>query len=361
MGRGKDYLYRFLILTYFIFIIVGDILPSRNLNPTMPTATLNRNLNQARAAGNDEFYTRLSDIEKEVKHYRKYFKGKVVLCNCDDPRESNFFDYFSRNFEFLQLKKLITTCYKNQQPDIFSAHDSENAVSLEYEGDKNKNNIPDPEEIGINKLNGDGDFRSTECVELLKQSDIVVTNPPFSLFREYAPQLIEHGKKFLILGNMNAIIYKEIFKFIKANQIWLGVNNGAKKFYVPDHAEKFTGTVDGKKVINMGNVIWYTNLDNGKRHQDSILTKTYKGNEKDYPKYDNYDAIDVSKVKNIPIDYDGVMGVPVNFMSKYNPEQFEILGSNRGVDQDPNKIYGRGSMLNNKETFKRLFIKHKQI
>jgi len=219
--------------------------PRKNSNnqanlPAMSVRTAqNRNLNRARAVKNDEFYTQLSDIERELTHYKDHFPGKVVLCNCDDPWVSNFFNYFSRNFEFLRLKKLLTTCYKNQERDAFSRHDCERAISLEYVGNPNKR-MPDPDESGIKPLRGDGDFRSEECVALLRQADIVVTNPPFSLFREYVNQLIEHGRKFLILGSMNAITYREIFRHIMVDKIWLGVNNGAKKFGVPDDAEKFS-------------------------------------------------------------------------------------------------------------------------
>ena len=198
----------------------------------MAKSSSNRNLHSAKSSKNDEFYTQLSDIEKELKHYKDHFRGKVVLCNCDDPRVSNFFHYFSYNFEQLGLKKLIATCYKNQNADLFSEHTSEKAIYLEYTGDKNGDNIPNPEEIGIKKLKGDGDFRSKECIDLLKQSDIVVTNPPFSLFREYVSQLVEYNKKFIIVGHQNAITYKEIFKLIKDNKLWLGYgfNGGAAHF-----------------------------------------------------------------------------------------------------------------------------------
>ena len=280
----------------------------------MAPKVLNKNLHAAKRNKNDEFYTQLTDIEKELGHYENHFKDKVVLCNCDDPRVSNFFHYFSYNFERLGLKKLITTCYKNQQMDLFSKHDEEEAIYLEYNGDKNGNKIPDVEEIGIKHLKGDGDFRSEECIELLKQSDIVVTNPPFSLFREYLAQLIEYEKKFLIIGNLNAITYKEVFPLIRDNKIWLGYNS-VNKFFTP-----------AGKIKKFGNIIWYTNLPHKKRNEKLILIQKYKGNEKEYPKYDNYDAIEISKVKNIPKDYDGIMGVPISFLDKYNPEQFEILG-----------------------------------
>jgi hypothetical protein len=327
----------------------------------MKTKVLNKNLNAAKASKKDEFYTQLTDIEKEVKHYKPHFKGKTVLCNCDDPRESNFFHYFSYNFEQLGLKKLIATCYKNQNADLFTENKSETAVYLEYYGDKDGNRVPDPEEIGINPLKGDGDFRSKECIKLLQQADIVVTNPPFSLFREYVAQLIEYEKQFLIIGHQNAIIYKEVFKFIKDNKLWLGVDNyGTKWFGVKDHYDITTESrkkiENGKKYFSMGSIVWFTNIDNAKRHEDLILFKKY--NEQEYPKYDNYDAIEVTKVAEIPKDFKGVMGVPITFLDKYNPEQFDIVGSNRGIDQDPDGVYGRGSFINGKETFKRLFIRN---
>ncbi|WP_202973118.1 adenine-specific methyltransferase EcoRI family protein [Capnocytophaga canimorsus] len=291
--------------------------------------SLNNNLHKAKKGKNDEFYTQLSDIENELKHYMHHFKNKVVYCNCDDPRISNFFHYFSYNFEKLGLKKLIATCYKNQERDLFSQNDSEQAIYLEYNGDKNGDNIPNPEEIGIHPLKGDGDFRSKESIELLKQADIVVTNPPFSLFREYVAQLIEYDKKFLIIGSQNAITYKEIFPLIARNKMWLGYRSGDMKFKVPEYYEeratRFWIDEEGQKWRSLGNTCWFTNLDHNKRHEELILYKTYTGNEEDYPKYDNYDAINVNKVADIPMDYDGVMGVPITFLDKYNPDQFEIV------------------------------------
>ena len=292
--------------------------------------TQNRNLSQARTAKKDEFYTQLVDIERELAHYSNHFQGKVVLCNCDDPRVSNFFHYFSHRFEALGLKKLIATCYKNQQPDIFSRHDSEKAVYLEYNGDLDGSRTPDADEIGVKSLQGDGDFRGEECIELLKQADVVVTNPPFSLFREYVAQLIEYDKKFLIIGNINAVTYKEIFKYIKEDKIWLGpsIQSGDREFGVPDHyplqAAGYRIDDNGKKFIRVKGVRWFTNLDHSKRHEDLVLYKQYSLDE--YPKYDNYDAINVSKTKDIPADYAGVMGVPITFLDKYNPDQFEIVG-----------------------------------
>lgn len=278
----------------------------------------NKNLNQAKTAKQDEFYTQLADIDNELRHYKQHFKDKVVLCNCDDPRVSNFFHYFSYNFEQLGLKKLITTCYKSQERDLFSNNDSERAIWLEYNGDRNGNRVPDPEEIGIHYFNGDGDFRSPECVELLKQADIVVTNPPFSLFREYVAQLIKYDKKFVIIGNMNALHYKEIFPLVRQNKVWLGYNH-VKEFNKPD------GTIQ-----KFGNVIWFTNLDIKKRHEDLVLYKSFS--EDEYPKFDNFDAINVNKVSEIPYDYYGYMGVPDGFIEIYNPEQFEIFGRSGDTD-----------------------------
>lgn len=286
-----------------------------------------KNFREAKVAKEDEFYTELSDIENELRHYKQHFKDKVVLCNCDDPRISNFFHYFSYNFEQLGLKKLITTCYKSQERDLFSQNNSERAIWLEYTGDRNGNRVPDPEEIGINYLRGDGDFRSQECIELLKQADIVVTNPPFSLFREYVAQLMKYEKKFVIIGSQNAITYKEIFTYIKANQLWLGSSLSFAKFRVPDYYEpratRFWVDETGQKWRSMGNICWFTNLDIAKRHEELILYKSY--NSEEYPNYDNYNAINVNKVAEIPIDYYGVMGVPITFLDKYNPEQFEIV------------------------------------
>lgn len=303
----------------------------------------NSNLAAAKLFKEDEFYTQLSDIEKELRHYRKHFKGKVVYCNCDDPRVSNFFHYFSHNFEKLGLKKLITTCYKNQNLDLFSQNDAEQAIYLEYEGDKSGNRIPDRDEIEVKPLKGDGDFRSAETIELLQQADIVVTNPPFSLFRPYVKQLMKYDKKFLIVGNQNAISYKEIFRLIKDDRLWQGYNNGDMKFRVPDYYEarstRFWVDDDGQKWRSLGNACWFTNMDISKRHEDLILYKAYDPEQ--YPTYDNYDAIEVAKVAEIPMDYEGVMGVPLTFLDKYNPDQFEILGLS-GLDDYPmTKKYGK--------------------
>jgi hypothetical protein len=316
---------------------------------TMAVASKNSSLAKARDAKQDEFYTQLSDIEKELKHYKKHFKGKVVYCNCDDPRVSGFFHYFSYNFEKLGLKKLITTCYKNKERDLFSANNTEHAIMLEYTGDKNKSGVPEPSEIGIVKLAGDGDFRSEESIELLKQADIVVTNPPFSLFREFVRQLIEFDKKFLIIGNLNAATYKEVFNLFRDNQIWFGpsIRSGDREFGVPpSYPLNAAGTrIDeyGNKFIRVKGVRWFTNLDFSERHENIILYKKYTPEE--YPKYDNYDAIEVSAAKEIPADYFGTMGVPITFLDKYNPDQFEILGVTQSWSDGRIKTYPKQTQV----------------
>lgn len=262
----------------------------------------NSNLHTAKNEKNDEFYTRLSDIENELKNYKEFFKGKVVYCNCDDARESNFFKYFSMNFEHLGLKKLITTGYKKEG----------HGVCLVYEGDKNGNKVVDDSEIKVTELEGNGDFETAECIDFLKEADVVVTNPPFSLFRAYVKQLMDYGKKFLIIGNENAITYKEVFSFIKSNGLWLGFNH-VKEFIQPNG-----------EIKKFGNICWFTNIEYDKRNIELDLYKKY--NQTDYPKYDNYDAINVGKVIEIPMDYDGIMGVPISFLGKYCPKQFEIVG-----------------------------------
>lgn len=329
--------------------------------------TKNNNLNKAKVSKKDEFYTQLSDIDKELKHYKQHFKDKVVYCNCDDPRVSNFFHFFSYNFEKLGLKKLIATCYKSQDADLFSSNNSEKAIYLEYTGDKNGNHVPDTNEIGINYLNSDGDFRSRESIELLKQSDIVVTNPPFSLFREYVSQLIEYNKKFVIVGHQNALTYKEIFPLIKENKLWLGFGfKGGAAHFINEHYEDYATASDRKEgMIRVSGVVWYTNLDISKRHEDLILFKSY--NPEEFPKYDNYDAIEVSKTNEIPLDYKGVMGVPITFMNKYNPDQFEILGATESEGKGfSNGLWDATSkvaqpLINNKKVYKRIFIKNKRL
>jgi len=326
------------------------------MNYNMAKKSQNENLRKAKSAKKDEFYTQLSDIEKELRHYKEHFRDKVVFCNCDDPRVSNFFHYFSYNFEQLGLKKLITTCYKSSDMDLFSENTAEKAIYLEYTGDKNGNNVPDPQEIGIKNLNGDGDFRSRECVELLKQADIIVTNPPFSLFREYVSQLIEYDKKFVIVGHQNAITYKEIFKLIKENRIWLGYGfAGGAAHFINRHYEDYATAGDHKEgMIRVSGVVWFTNLDINKRHEDLILFKKY--NSEDYPTYDNFDAINVGITKDIPCDFEGTMGVPVTFLDKYNPEQFEILGNEYDLDISKGRGY-----VNGKRMYSRIFIKNKKL
>ena len=280
----------------------------------------NNDLSNARLAKADEFYTQLSDIEKEMAHYKDFFKGKIVYCNCDDARESNFFKFFANNFESLGLKKLITTGYK----------ENGKGVKLVYEGDKNGNFMVDDAEVVMTELEGNGDFRSEECIELLKECDVVVTNPPFSLFREYVAQLMKYEKKFLIIGNQNAITYKEIFPYIKNNELWLGVSisSGDREFRIPDNyivrSKSLRIDENGNKYVRVVGIRWFTNIPHDKRNAPLDLYKKY--NEVEYPKYDNYDAINVNKTSDIPMDYDGVMGVPITFLDKYCPTQFEILG-----------------------------------
>ena len=288
----------------------------------------NENLHKAKDVKNDEFYTQLTDVSKELMHYKQNFKDKTVLCNCDDPTLSAFWKYFHLNFSALGLKKLISTHYDKTQP----------TYKMEYTGG-NDNDI----EVGVKtSLEGNGDFRSQECLDILDEADIVVTNPPFSLFREYVDVLMVHEKKFLIIGSLNAVKYSECFPFIMNNQMWLG-NNNVHDFMQPD------GTV--KK---FGNINWYTNLDFAKRHEKIILWKEY--NDKEYPKYETYDAIEVSKVTNIPVNYNGIMGVPISFMSKYNPEQFEIVGEfHHGSDN----IFDLAKpIINGKELYVRIAIRH---
>jgi hypothetical protein len=363
----------------------GDILESQENTGVNVVATTsgNRNLHSSRADKADEFYTQLSLIESELKHYKRHFEGKVVFCNCDDPFESNFFKYFAINFNTLGLKKLIATCYATSpiiytQLDIFGTETDVGKEAREKkpykieitevtdENQDGRTDLADVEYLLRNRnnaltlLRGDGDFRSAECVKLLKQADIVVTNPPFSLFREYMAQLMEHGKDFLIIANQNAITYREIFPLIRDNKIWLGYNNGHFWFMVPDTYEEkktdFKIDENGQKWRRMGNICFFTNLDIEKRHEDMPLFRNYSPDV--YPKYDNYDAIEVSRTADIPCDYDGIMGVPITFMQYYNPEQFEFLGTSRYHDgqdfsDDINFINGKG-------LYTRLLIRRKQ-
>lgn len=307
----------------------------------------NKLLQKAKKSKSDEFYTQLLDIESELKHYENHFKDQVVYCNCDDPRISNFFKYFSSNFHRLGLKKLMSACYKKQEIDLFNTEKTESGFFAEYEGKQAKESNLSNDEIDIVHFKGDGDFRSKESIELLKQADIVVTNPPFSLFREYVAQLIKYDKKFLIIGNINAITYKEIFKLIKENKAWLGVNlgRGISGFIVPDHYELY-GTearIDdyGNRIVSPNNCLWLTNLETPIRNEDIPLSKVYYGNENEYPNYDNYNGINVNKTKDIPKDYEGFMGVPITFLHKFNPNQFEIIKFRKGDDEKDLSINGK--------------------
>lgn len=328
----------------------------------MEKKSSNKNLHKANQAKKDEFYTQLIDIEKELKHYKEQFKGKVVYCNCDDPFESNFFKYFASSFNALGLKKLIATSYKpspiaGKQLPLFEIEGLKPEGKEPFKIEINEvSDVDNDGAVGLSDvewllrhdantatpLKDSGDFRSEECIELLKQADIVVTNPPFSLFREYVAQLVEHDKKFLILGNVNAITYKEIFKLIKENKTWLGYcNNRDKKFEVPE-AYGYDEIIGDKKMKTVG-AIWYTNLEVTKRHESLTLYKKYSPEE--YPKYYNYDAIEVSKVSDIPVNYNGTMGVPVTFLDKYNPEQFEIIGSSRELGRPMSEIAEKGTYV----------------
>ena len=309
----------------------------------------NKNLRQANKAKNDEFYTQLSDIEKEMRHYKDYFKGKVVFCNCDNPYKSNFFKYFAMNFNYLGLKKLIATCY-DSSPIIGTQLDLFDAKTIDIEADRKKRaykveitEVTDENNDGVtdtidvehliknNKnvltlLKGDGDFRSEESLKILKSADIVVTNPPFSLFREYIAQITEHNKQFIVIGNTNALTYKEIFKLIKEDKLRTGYTNFnvGMYFYVPDDAEKYHKIENNKKMVRVSTSCWFTNLPVSKHKE--LLTPYKKYTPAEYPKYFNYDAINVNAYSDIPCDYNGVMGVPITFLDKYNPDQFEILG-----------------------------------
>ena len=328
----------------------------------------NSGLRKADGAKNDEFYTQISDIERELNHYKNHFKGKTILCNCDDPRVSNFFKYFALNFNEFGLKKIISTCYKNQDVDLFTQNDCEKAVYIEYEGNPNDSTSTDFSTMQVKELKGDGDFRSAECIELLKQADIVVTNPPFSLFREYVAQLMKYQKEFIIIGNVNALSYKEIFPYIKKNKIWLGysIHSGDREFGVPEGypltAVGSRTDENGNKFIRVKGVRWFTNIDYKERHEDLILYKTYSPEE--FPKFDNYDAINVDKTSDIPMDYDGLMGVPITFFDKYNPDQFEVvdgIGRYSILHNEETKAAGKYlSMVGGKAKYFRIIIKRKK-
>lgn len=321
----------------------------------------NSNLGAAKRAKNDEFYTQLTDVEKEMRHYREHFKGATVLCNCDDPFESNFFKFFVLNFKRLGLKKLIATCYegsavaeyrdgkaKPYKAVVTTVHDTTGDGGVDMEDVRNLFELGENELV---ELEGNGDFRSEECLALLDEADIVVTNPPFSLFREYVAVLMEHQKNFVIVGNKNAITYKEIFPLLKDDSVWLG-SESPSEFFTPDGMTKRVN----------GLTRWFTNLDIKKRHEELILVKKYAGHEDEYPKYDNYDAIEVSKVADIPFDYDGVMGVPITFMDKYSPDQFEIIGIS-GDLANPLLIDGKRKTgrfyVNGRRLYDRIAIRNK--
>ncbi len=345
----------------------------------MEKKSSNKNLHKANQAKKDEFYTQLVDIEKELKHYKDQFYGKVVYCNCDDPFESNFFKYFAANFKPLKLKKLIATSYSGSpiiggQLSLLQIKGSKGKQPIKIEisevPDANKDGAIDLTDVKsllkhnaniATPLKGTGDFRSDECIELLKEADIVVTNPPFSLFREYVAQLVEYDKKFLILGDQNAVTYKETFGYIKENKLWHGYDNGGTKwFQVPNNydieTESRIKVENGTKFFSMGRIVWYTNLDTTKRHEKIVLYKKYTPEE--FPKYDNYNVINVDKVADIPMDYDGVMGVPITFVDKYSPAQFEILGvanSARWIG------YECFTLIQGKKIYNRILIRNKKV
>lgn len=327
-------------------------------------ASGNSSLNAAKSARQDEFYTQLSDIENELKHYRKHFKGKTVLCNCDDPFESNFFKYFVLNFNRLKLKKLIATCYAGspiagKQLSLFDV--AENAapntpykavvtVVRDATGDGGIDMLDVAElfrtgENELTELAGDGDFRSDECLALMDEADIVVTNPPFSLFREYIAALVEREKSFIVIGSQNAVKYKELFPLFMQNKMWVGYNNGDMAFTVPDDYEpretRYWQDETGQKWRSMGNICWFTNLDIKKRHEELVLFREYDPDL--YPTYANFDGIEVSRNAEIPSDYDGFMGVPITFMNVYNPDQFEIVGYSLDLAKPMSEVAAKGT------------------
>lgn len=323
-------------------------------------ANENSGLHSAKRNKKDEFYTQIVDIERELKHYRSQFKDKVIYCNCDDPYVSAFFEYFAKNFEFFGLKKLITTCYRSKEVDLFSVGDSEVSIKLEYTGGA-ENSLPTPDDIGVTALKGDGDFRSQECIEILKEADIVVTNPPFSLFSEFVQQLASFNKSFIIIGHQNSITYKDVFPLIRDNKMWLGY--GFKRnmaHFIAPHYEDTASDDDHKEgMIRVSGVVWYTNLDNKKRHEEVILIQRYHGNEAAYPYYDNFNAIEVSRTRDIPLDYAGAMGVPITFLTKYNPDQFQIIGCSYSYGEPVGyhkEGAGFGVSVDGKQIYKRLFI-----
>lgn len=308
----------------------------------------NQLLKKAKKAKSDEFYTQLCDIERELQHYTGCFVGKAVYCNCDDPRVSNFYRYFKTNFERLGLRRLVASCYCEQEGDLFTPSPQGGGFYCEYTGSEATERFV--------RLAGDGDFRSPECVELLRQCDVVVTNPPFSLFREFVAQIVRHGKQFLIIGNVNAITYKELFSLIQNDKAWLGVNlgRGISGFIVPDYYQQYGTEVSvnsmGQAVIATNSCMWLTNLKQPRRDEKLVLTREYAGNEQDYPRYDNCDGINVDKTQDIPKDYSGLMGVPITFLHKYNPSQFEIVRFRKGDD-------GKDLCINGKCPYFRILIR----
>jgi len=360
----------------------------------------NSDLAKAKSSKNDEFYTQFCDIEREIEAYLEYnpnvFQGKTILCPCDDPYESNFFKYFALNFKPLRIKKLIATCYAgspiaNTQLVLFDEESEENKttrsphkIEITEIPDMNNDGAADLTDVKLllasdrnhlTRLEGDGDFKSEEIKKLRDEADIIVTNPPFSLFREFLAWITEANKQFLIIGNMNAITYKEVFPLIKDNKMWLGVSihSGDREFRVPDYyplsAAGFRVDENGVKYIRVKGVRWFTNLDHGRRHQklefmsmEKILMyskhKEIRG-KASYDRYDNYDAIEVPFTDAIPSDYDNAMGVPISFLDKYNPEQFEILGIDRYIENNPN--YGHRFSINGKEIYARILIKHRRV
>ena len=303
----------------------------------MPRKATNELLQKAKKSKSDEFYTQLCDIERELQYYQGQFENKTVYCNCDNPRLSNFVKYFIDNFHRLHLKKLIASCYVESENNLFQECSVRRGLYCEYAGD----------EVKFKEMKGNGDFRSDECIELLKESDVVVTNPPFSCFRQFLSQIIRYEKKFLIIGNINAITYKEVFELIQQNKIWLGVNlgRGISGFIVPDNYGLYGTEVsinkEGKTIIATNGCMWITNLDQTYRHKDIELTREYKGNEKKYRHFDNCDGINVDRTQDIPRDYSGLIGVPITFLHKYNPEQFEIVRFRKGDDGKDLKIDGK--------------------
>ena len=322
----------------------------------MTRKATNDTLHKAKSSKSDEFYTLLEDIERELAFYKEQFRGKTIYCNCDNPQKSNFFKYFFDNFKALGLKKLIASAYVQNTQDLFSDLAPKSGEYIECVITDTDIDI---RELPIKTFQGDGDFRSQECVSLLQEADIVVTNPPFSLFREYIAQLIRYNKSFLIIGNINAITYKEVFHLIQSNKVWLGVHlgRGISGFKVPDHYEMY-GTEthisdNGDRIISPNNCLWLTNLDVKTRHANINLTKIYQGNEEMYPTFDNYNGINVNKTQDIPMDYEGAMGVPITFLHKYNPSQFEIIRFRKGDD-------GKDLSINGKCPYFRILIRNRQ-